>query len=189
MKLNLLAGAVLASGLTLSTWAQPAVVISRPPVQDGSNASRAPLPTNRPSEYSRVTATRENSSLPADAILAANHIGGATSDQIVAEMTPPVPAAQVYVATTPVGEPVVMATVPTARYSDVGQTIRINKDIRTAKINDQNVVVGTIEGRVTLRGWVDTNEDKRRIGEIAIAASSFELVDNQIQVGNPVTGS
>lgn len=70
-------------------------------------------------------------------------------------------------------------------YRDVDQTIRINKDIRAAKINNRNVEVATINDRVTLRGWADTAEDKRRIGEIAIKASRLELVDNQITVGKP----
>jgi len=72
-------------------------------------------------------------------------------------------------------------------YLDMDRTIRINKDIRTAKINGRNVQVGTINGRVTLRGWVHTEDDKRRIGEIAIAASRLEVVDNQIVVGKPIT--
>ncbi len=71
-------------------------------------------------------------------------------------------------------------------YRDVDRTFGINEDIRTAKINARNVEVGTINGRVTLRGWVDTNDEKVRIGEIAIAASRLELVDNQITVGKPV---
>lgn len=74
-------------------------------------------------------------------------------------------------------------------YFDVDRTVRINRDIRTAKINGRNVQVGTINGRVTLRGWVYTGEDKRRINEIAIAASRLELVDNQIMVGKPVTSN
>lgn len=74
-------------------------------------------------------------------------------------------------------------------YRDVDRTVRINRDIRSAKINGRNVEVATINDRVTLRGWVNTDEDKRRIGEIAIAASRLELVDNQILVGKPVTGS
>jgi hypothetical protein len=74
-------------------------------------------------------------------------------------------------------------------YRDVDQTVRINKDIRAAKINGRNVEVGTINDRVTLRGWVTTDEDKRRIGEIAIAAARLELVDNQITVGRPVTSN
>jgi sporulation protein YlmC with PRC-barrel domain len=74
-------------------------------------------------------------------------------------------------------------------YRDVDRTVRINRDIHTAKINRSNVQVATIDGRVTLRGWVDTDEDKRRIGEIAIAASRLELVDNQITVGKPVAAN
>lgn len=73
-------------------------------------------------------------------------------------------------------------------YRDLDRTVRINKDIRTAKINGRHVQVGTINGRVTLRGWVPANEDRVRIGEIAIGASRVELVDNQIVVGKPVTG-
>lgn len=72
-------------------------------------------------------------------------------------------------------------------YRDVDLTVRINKDIRAAKINGRHVQVGTMDGRVTLRGWTETSDDKRRIGEIAIAASRLELVDNQITVGKPVT--
>jgi len=70
-------------------------------------------------------------------------------------------------------------------YRDVDTTIRINKDIRTAKLNGRNVQIGTIHGRVTLRGWVRTEEDKLRIGQIAIADTRLELVDNQIVVGKP----
>ncbi len=72
-------------------------------------------------------------------------------------------------------------------YRDIDQTVHINKEIRAAKLNNRHVEVGTINDRVTLRGWVDTNEDKRRIGAIAIAAARLELVDNQIKVGKPVT--
>jgi sporulation protein YlmC with PRC-barrel domain len=72
-------------------------------------------------------------------------------------------------------------------YRDLDMTVRINQNIRAAHINGRNVQVGTINDRVTLRGWTDTNEDKRRIGEIAIAAARLELVDNQILVGKPVT--
>jgi sporulation protein YlmC with PRC-barrel domain len=74
-------------------------------------------------------------------------------------------------------------------FHDVDRTVRINRGIRAAKISHRNVQVGTIDGRVTLRGWVDTDEDRVRIGEIAIAASRLELVDNQITVGKPVTAN
>jgi sporulation protein YlmC with PRC-barrel domain len=77
-----------------------------------------------------------------------------------------------------------------SRYRDVDRTVRINRDIRTAKINGRNVEVGTINDRVTLRGWVHSEDDKRRIGEIAIAAATLpENVDNQITVGKPVTSN
>jgi len=72
-------------------------------------------------------------------------------------------------------------------YRDIDRTVLINKGIRAAKINHRNVQVGTNNGRTTLRGWVDTEDDKRRIGEIAIAASHLEVVDNQITVGRPAT--
>ena len=72
-------------------------------------------------------------------------------------------------------------------YRDVDRTVLIHRDIRAAKVNGRHVQIGTINGRVTLRGWVNTSEEKRRIGEIAIADSRLELVDNQIKVGKPVT--
>lgn len=70
-------------------------------------------------------------------------------------------------------------------YRDVDRTVLISKEIRAAKISARNVEIGTIDGRVTLRGWVTTADEKRRIGEIAVAASRLELVDNQITVGKP----
>jgi sporulation protein YlmC with PRC-barrel domain len=71
-------------------------------------------------------------------------------------------------------------------YRDVDQTVRINREIRGAKIDGRNVQVGTINGRVTLRGWVPAEDDKRRVGEIAISGARLEMVDNQITVGRPV---
>lgn len=70
-------------------------------------------------------------------------------------------------------------------YRDIDRTVLINRNVRTAKVNGRNVQVGTLNGRVTLRGWVYTEDDKRRIGEIAIAAAGLEQVDNQIYVGKP----
>lgn len=71
-------------------------------------------------------------------------------------------------------------------YYDIDRTLLVRQNIRVAKIYQRNVEVGTMDGRVTLRGWVRTNEDRERIGQIAIAASRVELVDNQITVGRPV---
>lgn len=70
-------------------------------------------------------------------------------------------------------------------YRDIDRTLLIRQNIRLAKIYQRNVEVGTMDGRVTLRGWVRSNDDRQRIGEIAIAASRLELVDNQITVGRP----
>jgi sporulation protein YlmC with PRC-barrel domain len=69
---------------------------------------------------------------------------------------------------------------------DVDRTLLIRQNIRLAKIFQRNVDVGTINGRVTLRGWVRTADDQRRIGEIAVEACRAEVVDNQIVVGRPV---
>lgn len=69
---------------------------------------------------------------------------------------------------------------------DIDRTLLIQQNVRLAKIYQRNVRVGTLDGRVTLRGWVRSADDKRRIGEIAIAASSLEVVDNQITVGRPI---
>jgi osmotically-inducible protein OsmY len=44
-----------------------------------------------------------------------------------------------------------------------------------------------MNGRVTLRGWVNSEQDKRRISDIAVTDSRLELVDNQIVVGKPAT--
>jgi len=70
-------------------------------------------------------------------------------------------------------------------YRDIDRTVQINRDIRGAKIKSRHVNVGTKDGRVTLRGWVESEGDKSRINAIAIAASRLELVDNQLTVGKP----
>lgn len=70
-------------------------------------------------------------------------------------------------------------------YRDVDRTVQIHREIRAAKVNGRNVEIGTNDGRVTLRGWVYTAEERTRIHAIAVAASRLELVDNQIDVGKP----
>jgi sporulation protein YlmC with PRC-barrel domain len=72
-------------------------------------------------------------------------------------------------------------------YRDIDQTVRIHRDIRAANINSRHIEVGTLNDRVTLRGWAYSAQDKNRIVEIAIAAARVELVDNQLTVGKPVT--
>jgi osmotically-inducible protein OsmY len=69
------------------------------------------------------------------------------------------------------------------------RTALIARDIHAASINSRHVQVGTLNGRVILRGWVATADDKRQAGAIAIAASRVEVVDNQITVGQFVSGA
>lgn len=71
-------------------------------------------------------------------------------------------------------------------HRDMDKTVRIYKDIRAAKINGRQVEIGTLNDRVTLRGWVPTTDDKQRIGDIASQVTTPEQVDNQITVGRPV---
>ena len=48
--------------------------------------------------------------------------------------------------------------------------------------NAENVEVGTLNGRVTLRGHVNTDDGKRIIGEIAEKAGQPENVSNLLEV-------
>ena len=50
------------------------------------------------------------------------------------------------------------------------------------KVRGPNVKIITIDDRVTLRGPVDTAEEKRLIGEIADRIARSENVDNQLEV-------
>ena len=69
--------------------------------------------------------------------------------------------------------------------ADVSTTAQIRKGILAAKDmsrNAKNVKIITANGRVTLRGPVDTAEEKRLIGVIAIDIAQVENVDNQLEV-------
>ena len=59
------------------------------------------------------------------------------------------------------------------------------QDPVTVEVAQRNATASTVEQHF----YSVTEEDKRRVGEIAIAASRLELVDNQIIVGRPVTGN
>ena len=75
--------------------------------------------------------------------------------------------------------------VPAFGKSDVNTTARIRKQIVAGKemsVNAKNVKIITSHGRVTLRGPVDTEEEKRLIGVIAIDIALVENVDNQLEV-------
>jgi hypothetical protein len=72
-----------------------------------------------------------------------------------------------------------------ASFEDVYLTYRIYKSMNentTLSQNAQNVEVGTVDGRVTLRGHVNTEEAKRIIGEIAAMHGSPENVSNLLEV-------
>jgi uncharacterized protein YrrD len=77
-------------------------------------------------------------------------------------------------------------------FADVDITYRIYAAMRadaSLSQNAENVEVGTLDGRVTLRGHVNTDEGKRVIGEIAAKAVRPENVSNLLEVRPvPVTG-
>ena len=75
--------------------------------------------------------------------------------------------------------------------ADVDITAQIRKEIIAEKnmsVNARNVKVMTINGRVTLRGPVNTAEEKRLISEIADRIARSENVDNQLEVKLTPTG-
>jgi hyperosmotically inducible periplasmic protein len=69
--------------------------------------------------------------------------------------------------------------------ADVATTAQIRKEILATKnmsVNAQNVKIITINGQVTLRGPVNTAEEKRLIREIADRSAHTGDVDNQLEV-------
>ncbi len=69
--------------------------------------------------------------------------------------------------------------------ADVDTTAQIRKEIIADKglsMNAQNIKIITKNGQVTLRGPVNTSEEKRLIGEIANRIASSANVDNQLEV-------
>ena len=75
--------------------------------------------------------------------------------------------------------------------SDVETSKRIRKEIIASKdmsVNARNVKIITANGRVTLRGPVKTEEEKRVIGEIAARIAQPQNVDNQLEVKLTATG-
>jgi hyperosmotically inducible protein len=69
--------------------------------------------------------------------------------------------------------------------ADVDTTAQIRKGILDGKdmsVNAKNVKVITNNGRVTLRGPVNSTEEKRLVGEIANRIARSENVDNQLEV-------
>lgn len=69
--------------------------------------------------------------------------------------------------------------------TDVDLTRQIRREILNQKnlsVNARNVKVITVNGRVTLRGPVNSEEEKRVLAEIASRVASREHVDNQLEV-------
>lgn len=69
--------------------------------------------------------------------------------------------------------------------ADVNTTAQIRKEIvagKTMSVNAKNVKIITNGGRVTLRGPVNSAEEKRLIGEIADRIARAGNVDNQLEV-------
>jgi hypothetical protein len=69
--------------------------------------------------------------------------------------------------------------------ADRDTTAQIRKEIVAGKgmsMNAKNVKIITIDGQVTLRGPVNTSEEKRLIGEIADRIARSGNVDNQLDV-------
>jgi len=69
--------------------------------------------------------------------------------------------------------------------ADVTMTAQIRKEVvalRNLSVNGQNVKIITNEGKVTLRGPVNSADEKRQIGEIATRYAQPGNVDNQLEV-------
>lgn len=69
--------------------------------------------------------------------------------------------------------------------ADVSTTAQIRKEIIAGdnmSVNAKNVKIITVNGRVTLRGPVNSAEEKRLIGEISNRVAHSENVDNQLEV-------
>jgi len=71
------------------------------------------------------------------------------------------------------------------RQADIDTTVQIRKEIianENMSINAKNVKIITRNGHVTLRGAVNSPEEKQLIGEIADRSAHAGTVDNQLEV-------
>jgi hyperosmotically inducible periplasmic protein len=74
--------------------------------------------------------------------------------------------------------------------ADVTTTAQIRKEIHAGdnmSLNARNVKIITSDGKVTLRGPVDSAEEKRLIGDIANRIARAGNVDNQLEVKSDTT--
>ena len=70
------------------------------------------------------------------------------------------------------------------KQSDINITAHIRKQVVDTKmsVNAQNVKIISQDGRVTLRGPVKSEEEKKRIEEIAHSVTGADKVDSQLEV-------
>jgi hyperosmotically inducible periplasmic protein len=76
--------------------------------------------------------------------------------------------------------------------ADIDTTAQIRKEIIATdgmSTNAKNVKIITMNGRVTLRGPVNTPDEKRQIGDIANRIAQSSNVDNQLEVTQNTTSS
>lgn len=76
--------------------------------------------------------------------------------------------------------------------ADIDTTSQIRKEIIAAdgmSVNAKNVKIITMNGHVTLRGPVNSEDEKRQIGEIANRIAQTGKVDNQLEVTPATTSS
>jgi len=69
--------------------------------------------------------------------------------------------------------------------ADIDTTAQIRKEVVAAEgmsMNAKNVKIITVNGHVTLRGPVNTTDEKRQIGDIANRIAQSSNVDNQLEV-------
>jgi osmotically-inducible protein OsmY len=74
--------------------------------------------------------------------------------------------------------------------ADVDTTAQIRKEISASEnmsVSGKNVKIITKDGQVTLRGPVDSAQEKRLIGEIANRIARSGNVDNQLEVKSTTT--
>jgi osmotically-inducible protein OsmY len=76
--------------------------------------------------------------------------------------------------------------------ADIHTTARIREEIIAdsgMSMNGKNVKIITMNGHVTLRGPVNTEDEKRQIGDIANRIAQSRNVDNQLEVTQTTTTS
>jgi sporulation protein YlmC with PRC-barrel domain len=76
--------------------------------------------------------------------------------------------------------------------ADIDTTAQIRKEIIAAdgmSVNAKNVKIITMDGHVTLRGPVNSENEKRQIGDIADRIAQSSNVDNQLEVTQITTSS